>query len=137
VEGADHPDDVSILEDSKGHGPHTPDRGEGALAGRLRRSGVFAVAALAVLNIIDVISTTIALSLSGRDGIRLVEGNPLARLLIPNGRVEVIKVVVITALVLNTVRKPVTVGIHAALWVVVGIYAATIVNNLAAIATIG
>ena len=106
------------------------------LSGRLRRSAVVAVAALAVLNLTDVLSTTIALSLSGQDGIRLVEGNPLARLLIPNGRVEVVKVVVIVALVLNTVRKPVTVGIHAALWGVVGIYTATIVNNLAAIATI-
>ena len=105
-------------------------------SGRLHRSAVVAVVALAVLNIIDVVSTTIALSLAGHNGLRLVEGNPLARLLIPNGRVEVVKVVVIAALVLNTVRKPVTVAIHAALWVVVGIYIATIVNNLAAIATV-
>jgi len=89
------------------------------------------------LNLTDVVSTTVALSLSGRRGVRLVEGNPLARLLIPDGRVEVVKVVVITALVLNTVRKPVTVGIHAALWTVVGVYGATIVNNLAAIVSIG
>ena len=88
------------------------------LSGRLRRSAVVAVAALGAT----------------RDppGSRLTRW----RLLIPNGRVEVVKVVVITALVLNTVRKPVTVGIHAALWGVVGIYTATNVNNLAAIATI-
>ena len=109
---------------------------ERAPSGRLHRSAVVAVVVLAVLNIIDVVSTTIALSLAGHNGLRLVEGNPLARLLIPNGRVEVVKVVVIAALVLNTVRKPVTVAIHAALWVVVGIYIATIVNNLAAIATV-
>jgi len=40
-------------------------------------------------------------------------------------------------LVVNTLRKPASVGIHAALWTVVGVYGATIVNNLAAIVSIG
>jgi len=128
--------DVRRVKASERHVPRTRAHRERVSSGRLQRSAVVAVVALAVLNIIDVASTTIALSLAGHNGARLVEGNPLARLLIPNGRVEIVKVVVIAALVLNTVRRPVTVGIHAALWAVVGIYIATIVNNLAAIATI-
>ena len=127
--------DVSTVGGSGARVPAAPSGDDRPASRYLRRSAVAAVAVLAILNLTDVVSTTVALSLSARNGIRLVEGNPLARLLIPEGRVEILKLVVIAALALNTVRRPVTVGIHAALWAVVGIYAATIVNNLAAIAT--
>jgi hypothetical protein len=93
---------------------------------RLLVSTAVAVAAIAVLNLLDLITTHAALSHPGA-----IEGNPLSALLLTNGIVGVLKAAVLGLLILRVSRKrrP-TIAFHATLWFVAGIYALTVLSNL-------
>lgn len=84
-----------------------------------------AVAAIAILNLADLITTHAALALSGG-----MESNPLSALLISTGMVGVIKAAVIVALIIRIPRQRPTVGLHAILWFVAGFYGLTVLSNL-------
>lgn len=100
---------------------------------RLTRAAVIAVACLVVLNVGDLLTTRFALHLTERRTHALVEANPLARALLPGGRIEAVKLLLIALLAWNTARRPATLKIVCAAWATVGIYAMVIANNLLAI----
>ena len=106
----------------------------GRQAHHLARAAIAAVICLVALNLADVVTTRVALHLAASNGRAVIETNPLARTLLPAGRVEVAKVVVIALLALNTVRRAPTLKVVCALWTTVGIYLTVIANNLLAIA---
>jgi hypothetical protein len=87
-----------------------------------------AVAAIAVLNLADVLTTRAVLAHTGA-----VEGNPLAAALLTGGRVEYIKAAVLAGLILRVPRRRPTVAFHAILWFVAGFYFLTVVSNLLAL----
>jgi hypothetical protein len=103
--------------------------------GELALAALAGVICLVALNLADVVTTRIALHLATHHGHLLVEGNPLARALLPAGRVELVKACLIVLLAWNTVRRRPTLRVACAVWATVGVYAMTIANNLLAIAT--
>lgn len=94
----------------------------------LTASMAVAVAAIAVLNVADLITTHAVLRHAGG-----IEGNPLAALLLNGGRVALLKAGVIVALVVRVPRRRPTVAFHAVLWFVAGFYALTVLSNLLAL----
>jgi hypothetical protein len=95
---------------------------------RLSVSTAVAVAAIAVLNLLDLLTTRMLLGYQGA-----IEGNPLAALLLTNGVVGVCKALVIGALVFRVSRRRPTIAFHALLWFVAGFYALTVLSNLLAL----
>ena len=95
---------------------------------RLSASTAVAVAAIAVLNLCDLLTTRAVLSHQGA-----IEGNPLAALLLTNGTVGLLKAGVIAALVFRVWRRRPTIAFHALLWFVAGFYALTVLSNLLAL----
>jgi len=99
------------------------------------RIGVALVAALvvlAVLNVADIITTHIDLAMAAQHGRRLVEGNPIASVLPPNGRVEAVKIALLAALGWRVFRRPPSVQLLVATWATVAVYVFTVANNVLA-----
>jgi uncharacterized membrane protein len=93
---------------------------------RLSASAAVAVAAIAVLNLLDLVTTHAVLSHPGA-----IEGNPLSALLLTNGVVGVLKAVILVALVFRIYRgRRMSIGFHATLWFVAGFYALTVLSNV-------
>ena len=84
-----------------------------------------AVAAIAVLNLADLVSTRVLLGHPGA-----IEGNPLARLLLSSGRLEIVKAATLLVLIFRVPRRRPSVAFHAVLWFVAGVYALTVISNL-------
>ena len=84
-----------------------------------------AIAAIAVLNLADIVTTRVVLAHSNA-----TESNPLASALLAGGRVGLIKAGVLLALILRVPRRRPTVALHAVLWFVAGFYFLTVVSNL-------
>ena len=90
----------------------------------LTLSMALAVAAIAILNLADVLTTRAVV------GHGAIEANPLSSALLAGGRVELLKAGIIVALVLRVPRRRPTVAFHAILWFVAGFYALTVASNL-------
>jgi hypothetical protein len=97
-------------------------------ASRLTVSTACAVAAIAVFNLCDVITTRLALQHQGA-----TESNPLAAFLLANGSVGLLKAGILGLLVYRVYRRRPTVAFHAVLWFVAGFYALTVLSNLLAL----
>lgn len=97
----------------------------------LRRASAIAVAAIALFNLFDVITTRAMLARGA------IESNPLAALLLPHGRVELFKAAVLGFLVLRVIKRRPTIGFTAALWFGAGFYALTVVSNLLILQRLG
>lgn len=95
-----------------------------------RRTAVTAVAALAVLNLVDVVLTRLAL---GRGA---VEANPLARVLLSGGRVELLKLALICVLWARAERRRPTLQFTVACWAAAGAYAMVVLSNLFVVWTV-
>ena len=109
------PDDLLIAE---------PDDAQ-QRARRLLASTAVALAAIAVLNLLDIWTTNVVLSHTGA-----VESNPLAGALLAGGRVGLIKAAALLVLIVRLPRRRPTVAYHAVLWFVAGFYFLTVVSNL-------
>ena len=90
----------------------------------LRTSSAIALAAIAVFNLLDVITTRAMLARGA------IESNPLAALLLPGGFAEMIKVGVVVGLAVCVMRRRPTLGFAAAMWFGAGFYFLTVVSNL-------
>ena len=88
-------------------------------------STAVAVAAIALLNLADIVTTKIVLAHTGA-----TESTPLASALLSGGRVGLIKAIVLLALIVRVPRRRPTVAFHAVLWFVAGFYFLTVVSNL-------
>ncbi len=99
---------------------------------RLTTSMCVAVAAIAVLNLADLLSTYAVLRHPGA-----IEGNPLSALLLTNGWVAVFKAAVLVGLIIRIPRRRPTVGVHALLWFVAGFYGLTVLSNLLILQRLG
>lgn len=99
---------------------------------RLTTSMAVAVAAIALLNLADLITTIVILRHPGA-----IESNPLSALLLANGWVGLIKGGMIVALVYRVPRARPTVAFLAVLWFVAGFYFLTVVSNLLALQRLG
>ena len=109
------PADVSVSDvDAAEHRAH-----------RLLGSMAVAVAAIALLNLADILTTRAVLHHTGA-----TESNPLASALLTGGRVGLIKAGVLLALILRLPRRRPTVTFHAVLWFVAGFYFLTVISNL-------
>jgi len=97
----------------------------GRRADRLVGSMAVGVAAIALLNLADILTTRAVLAHSGA-----TESNPLAASLLTGGRVGLLKAGVLLALILRIRRQRPTVAFQAVLWFVAGFYFLTVVNNL-------
>ncbi len=87
-------------------------------AGReLRRAGVVALVALAVLNVADVITTRLLL---GRGGIEL---NPIADRLLRSNLALVVKLGIVIVLGAHFIRRRPSLNVVCTMWMVVGVYA--------------
>ena len=93
--------------------------------GHLRASAAIAVAAIAVLNLADILTTKAVLAHTGA-----VESNPLASALLSGGRVGIIKAIVLLGLIIRVPKRAPTVAFNAVLWFVAGFYFLTVVSNL-------
>ena len=98
---------------------------------KLRLTSAFAIAAIAVFNLLDIL-TTHALLARGA-----IESNPLAALLLPGGKVELFKVVILGALGWRVMKRKPTVAFAAGLWFVAGFYFLTIVSNVLILSRVG
>jgi Domain of unknown function (DUF5658) len=94
-------------------------------ARRLMASTAVALAAIAVLNLLDIVTTNAVLSRTGA-----VESNPLAGALLAGGRVGLIKAAALFVLIIRLPRRRPTIGYHAVLWFVAGFYFLTVISNL-------
>ena len=94
-------------------------------AHRLLGSMAVAVAAIALLNLADILTTRAVLLHTGA-----TESNPLASALLTGGRVGLIKAGVLLALIVRLPRRRPTVTFHAVLWFVAGFYFLTVISNL-------
>ena len=94
-------------------------------ARRLLGSTAVALAAIAVLNLLDIWTTNVVLAHTGA-----VESNPLAGALLAGGRVGLIKAAALLVLIVRLPRRPPTVAYHAVLWFVAGFYFLTVISNL-------
>ena len=83
-----------------------------------------ALAAIAVLNLADILTTRAVV------GHGAIESNPLSAILLTNGRVELVKAIVLAGLIYRVPRRRATVALHAVLWFVAGFYALTVMSNL-------
>jgi hypothetical protein len=99
----------------------------------LLRAFFVALAALVLLNVADLITTHIDLSMAASHGKHLVEGNPLAQALLATGRVAMAKTAFLGLLAWRAFRKGVSLSVLCATWAVAGIYAMTVVSNLMAL----
>jgi hypothetical protein len=99
---------------------------------RLTTSMAVAVAAIALLNLADLVTTYVILRHPGA-----IESNPLSSLLLANGWVGLIKGGVIVGLVYRIPRRRPTVAFLALLWFVAGFYFLTVVSNLLALQRLG
>jgi len=97
----------------------------GQRARRLMASTAVALAAIAVLNLLDIWTTKVVLAHTGA-----VESNPLAGALLAGGRVGLIKAAALLVLIVRLPRRRPTVAYHAVLWFVAGFYFLTVVSNL-------
>ena len=88
-------------------------------------STAVAVAAIAVLNLADIVTTRVVLAHTGA-----TESNPLTSALLSGGRVGLIKAIVLLGLIVRVPRRRPTVAFHAVLWFVAGFYFLTVVSNL-------
>ena len=92
---------------------------------RLLASTAVALAAIAVLNLLDIWTTNVVLAHTGA-----VESNPLAGALLAGGRVGLIKAAALLVLIVRLPRRRPTVTYHAVLWFVAGFYFLTVISNL-------
>lgn len=92
-----------------------------------RSAMVVPVTLLILLNGADIALTHIAL---GRGA---VEANPLSRTLLNSGRVELIKLALLCALALRSLRRRPTLRFAIACWVSTGAYAMVVLSNLYAV----
>ena len=92
-----------------------------------RSAMVLPVALLMLLNGADIALTHIALGLGG------VESNPLARALMASGRVELLKLGLLCALALRSLRRRPTLRFAIACWASTGAYAMVVLSNLFAV----
>src|SRR5579862_877538 len=83
-------------------------------AQRLRIAAAVAIAAVAVLNLADVVTTRMLLARGA------IESNPLSSILLSGGRVELLKAGLVAALALRLLRRPATIAFAAAMWFAVG-----------------
>ena len=90
---------------------------------KLKYASAFAIAAIAVFNLLDVI-TTHALLAHGA-----IESNPLAAMLLPGGKVELIKAMVLAGLGWRVMKGRTSVAFTMGLWFAAGFYFLTIVSN--------
>jgi hypothetical protein len=86
---------------------------------------VLPVVLLVLLNGVDIALTRVAL----RSGAAF-EANPLARALMGGGRVELLKLGLLCALALRTLRRRPTLRFAIACWVATGAYAMVVVSNV-------
>lgn len=91
---------------------------------------LIAVGLLVALNVADLITTHLDLEMSMRAGRQLVEGNPVATLLLASGKVAVIKGALLVALAWRAVRRTPPMAVVCGVWMVVGVYAMTVASNL-------
>jgi uncharacterized protein DUF5658 len=105
------------------HALGTDDRDTGTA--HLRASAAVAVAAIAVLNLADILTTNAVLHHTGA-----MESNPLASALLSGGRVGLIKAIVLLGLIIRIPKRVPTVAFSAVLWFVAGFYFLTVVSNL-------
>jgi hypothetical protein len=109
--------------------PHEISLVDGEEPGRrippLMASMAVAVAAIAVLNLADILTTRMVLAHTSG-----VEANPVASALLAGGRVGLLKAGVLLALIYRVPRRRPTVAFHAVLWFVAGFYFLTVVSNL-------
>ena len=101
------------------------------LDAQLRMAGVIAVGALVVLNVVDVLLTKAFLRVG------LQEGNPLMAGLVRDGRMAIIKGIILGALALKVASSPGRVGRTCFLWAAVGVYALASYVNFTALQSIG
>jgi hypothetical protein len=101
-------------------------------AERLRASTGAAVACVAILNLVDILTTNAVLAHTGA-----MESNPLASALLSGGRVGLIKAGVLLLLVLRVPRRAPTIAFNAVLWFVAGFYFLTVVSNLLVLQRVG
>ena len=90
----------------------------------LRVASALALAALAVLQLLDIITTRAMLA----DG--AIESNPLASFLLSAGHIEMVKAGLVVVLALRLIRRRPTIAFTAALWFGAGFYFLTVVSNL-------
>jgi hypothetical protein len=95
-----------------------------------RRATVLPVAVLAVLNLADVLLTRIGLRLGA------VESNPVARVLLVGGHVQIVKAGLICLLALRMAHRRPTLRLAITCWAVTGAYAMVVVSNAVAIWTL-
>jgi len=98
---------------------------------RLTASMCVAVAVIAVFNLADIVTTRAVLARGA------IESNPLASFLLTGHRVELVKVMVLLALIYRVPRRTPTIAFHALLWFVAGFYALTVLSNLLVLQRIG
>jgi hypothetical protein len=90
----------------------------------LRRASAVALAALALLQLADILTTRAMIARGA------IESNPLAAVLLPSGHVEMVKAALVVVLAYRVhIRRP-TVAFTAALWFGAGIYCLTVISNL-------
>src|SRR5260370_18092836 len=82
---------------------------------------------LIALNGADIALTHLALAMGG------VEANPLSRALLSSGRVELLKLALLCALALRSLRRQPTLRFAIACWVSTGAYAMVVLSNLFAV----
>ncbi|MHB8465560.1 MAG: DUF5658 family protein [Acidimicrobiales bacterium] len=91
---------------------------------RLRVATAVAVAAVAVFNLLDIVTTRTLLARGA------IESNPLAGLLLQGGGVEIAKLALVAGLAWRVARRRPSVAFAAAVWFVAGFYFLTVVSNL-------
>ena len=96
-----------------------------------RRLRVTAVVALAVLNGLDLLTTSAFM----REGVP--EGNPLAAAGLEHGWVGPFKLAVLAVLLARVLRRPPSLGSTCLLWFVTGVYAMVICVNVMIVRSVG
>ena len=89
----------------------------------LRRAGFTALALLAALNIVDVVTTRLLLSRGG------IELNPVADRLLASNTTHVVKLGIVAALTVHFMRSRPRLTVVCLMWFVVGIYVLVIAVN--------
>ena len=105
-------------------GYHVDDGGDERTR-HLRASIAVAIAAIAALNLADILTTRAVLAHTGA-----VESNPLASALLSGGRVGFVKAIVLLGLIVRVPRRAPTMVFNAVLWFAAGFYFLTVVSNL-------
>ena len=89
---------------------------EAALRMRLRVAAAVAIAAVAVLNLFDILTTRAVLAHGA------IESNPLAKFLLPGGKVEAVKVLILIGLGWRVAKRPPSIAFAAGLWFAAGFF---------------